>query len=109
LLEHDFGDPDGVRIAGAPPRQVAGIGGEPVEQRWNQPVQIRSSELGVRSSFHHATELLPQKIAKAAKNGCSVEPAARLNRCTAPTLHLKMEAPKTFYVFCAFLRLFVFP
>ena len=32
LLEHDFGNPDGVGIAGAPPREVAGVGGEPVEQ-----------------------------------------------------------------------------
>lgn len=32
LLEHDFGNPDGVGITRAPPREVAGVGGEPVEQ-----------------------------------------------------------------------------
>jgi len=32
LLEHDFGNPDGVRIMRAAPGQVAGILGEPVEQ-----------------------------------------------------------------------------
>ena len=37
LLEHDFRDPDGIRIAGAPPRQVAGILREPAEQRRDQP------------------------------------------------------------------------
>ncbi len=29
LLEHDLGNPHGVRIARAPPGQVAGVGGEP--------------------------------------------------------------------------------
>lgn len=33
LLEHDFRHPDGVGIARAPPREVAGVGGEPVEQQ----------------------------------------------------------------------------
>ena len=32
LLEHDFGDPDGVGIAGAPPRQVAGVLRKPIQQ-----------------------------------------------------------------------------
>ncbi len=32
LLEHDFRHPDGVGIARAPPREVAGIGGEPRKQ-----------------------------------------------------------------------------
>lgn len=31
LLKHDFGDPNGVGIARASPREVAGVGGEPVE------------------------------------------------------------------------------
>ncbi len=31
LLEHDFGYPDGVGIAGAAPREVAGVGGEPAK------------------------------------------------------------------------------
>lgn len=33
LLQHDFGHPDGVGIAGAPPRKVACVGGEPVKQQ----------------------------------------------------------------------------
>ena len=35
LLQHDFGDPDGVRIARAAPRQVARVRGEPVQQGGN--------------------------------------------------------------------------
>ena len=59
LLEHDFGNPDRVRIAGAAPRQVTRVVREPAEQRRNQPVQFRSSA-------RHAPELLPQRGAKAA-------------------------------------------
>ena len=33
LLEHDFGNPDGVGVVGATPGKVAGVGGEPVEQQ----------------------------------------------------------------------------
>ena len=36
LLQHDFGDPDGVGIARAAPWQVAGVRGEPVQQGENQ-------------------------------------------------------------------------
>jgi len=36
LLQHDFGNPDRVRIARAPPRQVAGVRGEPVQQRGDE-------------------------------------------------------------------------
>jgi hypothetical protein len=32
LLEHDFGNPDGVRVMGAPPGQVAGILSKPGDQ-----------------------------------------------------------------------------
>jgi hypothetical protein len=41
LLEHDFTDPDGVRVERAPPREVAGGGGEPVEE------QLRNAECGM--------------------------------------------------------------
>jgi hypothetical protein len=40
---------------------------------------------------------------KPQKTGCSVEPAARLYRRTAPTLHLKMEASKNFVFFVFFV------
>ena len=33
LLEHDFGDPDGVGIARAPPREITGVFRVPIEQR----------------------------------------------------------------------------
>jgi hypothetical protein len=36
LLEHDFADPDGVGVEPAAPREVAGGGGEPVEQCRNK-------------------------------------------------------------------------
>ena len=40
LLEHDFGNPDGVGIARAPPRQVAGVRGEPIQQKRDQLLQF---------------------------------------------------------------------
>lgn len=36
LLQHYFRHPDGVGIARAPPREVAGVRGEPVEQQRNE-------------------------------------------------------------------------
>lgn len=39
LLEHDFGNPDGVGIVGAAPGEVAGVGGEPDEQPRDQLFQ----------------------------------------------------------------------
>jgi len=36
LLEHNFRNPDRVRIARTPPREVAGIRGEPVQQRGDE-------------------------------------------------------------------------
>ena len=36
LLQHDFRNPDGVGIACVPPREIAGVGGEPVEQQCDE-------------------------------------------------------------------------
>ena len=41
LLEHDFGNPDCVRIARAPPRQVAGVFGKPIQQKRDELLQFR--------------------------------------------------------------------
>lgn len=41
LLEHDFRNPDGVRIAGATPREVASAFGEPAEQGETNKVYLR--------------------------------------------------------------------
>ena len=41
LLEHDFGNPDGVGIARATPREVAGILDKPGEELWDNGVDAR--------------------------------------------------------------------
>jgi len=40
LLEHDFGNPDGVGIARVPPRQVAGVPGKPIQQKPGKLLQF---------------------------------------------------------------------
>jgi len=47
LLQHDLADPDRIRIQRAPPREVAGSGGEPIEQRGNE--RTRNTEREMRS------------------------------------------------------------
>jgi len=46
LLQHDFGDPDGVGITRAAPRQVARVRGEPVQQGGNQFGKVRLRRAG---------------------------------------------------------------
>ena len=45
LLEHDFGNPDGVGVSRAAPRQTAGALPEPGEQQSNQRAGLRGAQL----------------------------------------------------------------
>jgi hypothetical protein len=43
-LQHDLGDPDGVGIGIAPPRQIAAVRAVPVEERAAERAQIKRRE-----------------------------------------------------------------
>lgn len=47
LLEHDFGNPDGVSVAGATPREIAGILGKPIKERWDEEFNFGAHSCGV--------------------------------------------------------------
>ena len=49
MLKHDFGNPDGVRIARFAPGKVAGIFSIPGQQRSDETCAVRSAECGVRN------------------------------------------------------------
>ena len=43
LLEHDFADPNGVRVAGAAPREIACVGGVPVKQTGGDTLELSAA------------------------------------------------------------------
>lgn len=91
LLEHDFRDPDGVRITGAAPGQVASLAGKPGEQRlddsWHAPrVWVgwlhfgRLSETGKRLNAQYKkspAEVQPQSDPKRAQSGVRLRQSDR--------------------------------
>jgi hypothetical protein len=40
LLQHDLGNPDGVRVFGPPPREVPGVRIKPCQQRFNDSLLV---------------------------------------------------------------------
>lgn len=76
LLEHDFGNPDGVRIMRAPPRQIAGAGIKPSQQERDESLDVRDLTCGHSDGATKYTKHMKserRKMTAAAerqRNGC---------------------------------------
>ena len=73
LLQHDFGNPDGVRIVRTPPGQVAGVFDEPAQQ---SPAKLAGSGSGAHG-FDFSEE-----HAQGNKNGPGASSQSRVLNCT---------------------------
>ena len=75
LLEHDFGDPDGVGIARAPPREIAGVVVIPAGQFSSEGFQ-EEIKIGVEIKIRSG-KLPPKKVKVRRQNALVILAALR--------------------------------